>query len=308
MQLPNRLQFLSIRPSRIAIIALRMLPAHSVYGCWQQSLESNGCFCIKELRMYRTVPSVFASCFSSWPCQPMAHNHHPTARSLSRWRGKLAIGLLSTESSADSGPIKKGDTVRVHFSLRWAPDRSYMVNNSTSYVNGKRIANGLEIISWDPEKSIISHAYHGTWGNGTGVWEPAGDSATLSWTIRGEFGTFKGTSHVTKGEDSWQWQIRDQTQNGKPMPEMPVATFRRKVGAPAGDLWAAYCKMAVGKWEGDGKLLWDIPKYEMSRRIRFGNAFPSGGARRQCVAGASDFSSRRPIATIRSPCCCQLGR
>ena len=196
--------------------------------------------------------------------QPVPESEHlePLAWQIGDW-------VTEYQASTDSGPIKKGDTVTVHFSLRWAPDHSYMVNNSSSHVNGKRIANGLEVISWDHEKSIISHAYHGTWGTGTGVWKPTGDTATLDWTISGEYGTFKGTSHVTKGGGSWQWQIRDQTHDGEKMPEMPETTFRRAVGEPAGELWTAYCEKAVGKWVGEGKLLWDIPQYEMAEEDPF---------------------------------------
>ena len=60
------------------------------------------------------------------------------------------------KSAADSGPIKKGDTVTVHFSLRWSAERSFMINNSFTVVNGKRIATGTEVISWDYEKSVVS--------------------------------------------------------------------------------------------------------------------------------------------------------
>jgi hypothetical protein len=173
------------------------------------------------------------------------------------------------KSAADSGPIKKGDTVTVHFSLRWSPERSFMVNDSFTVVNGKRIATGTEVISWDYEKSVISHSYNGTWGKGQGVWTKVGDTAELEWAIRGQYGAFKGTSHVKRSADTWEWQIVDQTHDGEEMPDMPVATFRRKNCAPAGDLWDAYQKAAAGKWVGEGELIWDIPQYQVSKGTPF---------------------------------------
>jgi hypothetical protein len=167
------------------------------------------------------------------------------------------------QAASDSGPIKKGDLVTVHFSLRWSPERSFIMNNSFSEVDGKQVANALEVISWNQEKSVVIHSYYGTWGTGQGAWTKVGDAAQLEWTIRGQYGEFKGTSQATKGVDSWQWQIKNQTHDGKAMPEMPVATFRREAGTPAGDLWEAYRKAAVGKWVGEGKLLSDVPQFQM---------------------------------------------
>jgi hypothetical protein len=173
------------------------------------------------------------------------------------------------EATADAGPIKKGDTVKVNFSLRWSPDRTFMENHSSSEVNGKRITSSLEVISWDTERSVVAHSYFGTWGRGQGVWTKTGDKAELEWTIQGPYGTFKGTSWASKEQDSWKWQIIKQTRNGEPMAEMPVAVFQRKKGVAAGDLWDAYRKLAAGNWTGEGKSLWDAPEGQVLKGAAF---------------------------------------
>jgi hypothetical protein len=170
---------------------------------------------------------------------------------------KVGDWVTEYQAAADSGPIKKGETVKVHFSLRWSPDRSFLVNTSSAEVNGRRVATGLEVISWDHEKSAIRHSYFGTWGTGQGVWTKVGDTAELDWTIHGPHGTFKGHSWASRQGDTWKWQIKDQTRNGEAMPDMPVAIFLRKKGEPAGDLWKAYCEVAAGSWTGTATVLED---------------------------------------------------
>ena len=219
--------------------------------------------------MSRTVTFLFSLIFLGWAVSARGAEPSPAYEHLKPLEWQIGEWITEYQSAADSGPIKKGDTVTVHFSLRWLPGRSFMVNNSFSEVDGKRIATGLEIISWDYEKSIISHSYYGTWGKGHGVWTKVGDTAQLEWTIQGQYGTFKGTSHATKGDDSWEWQIIEQTHDGEKMPDMPVATFRPKTGQPAGDLWNAYQKAAAGKWVGEGKLIWDVPQYQISKGSAF---------------------------------------
>lgn len=166
---------------------------------------------------------------------------------------------------SDSGPIKKGDTVRVYFSVRWSPDRAFMVNDSYWEANGKKVAASMEVVFWNGEKSQVCHAYFGTWGRGEGIWTKVGDVAELEWTIQGQYGTFKGISHGTRGPDSWDWQIKQQTHDGKELPDMPLATFTRRPGAPAGEMWSAYQKSITGTWIGSGVLLWDIPRYQVSK-------------------------------------------
>ncbi len=195
---------------------------------------------------------------ASAPRKSSAHERlDPLAWQIGDW-------IAEYQASADSGPIKKGDTVTTRFSLHWSPDRTFMVNNSSADVNGKKIATGLEVISWNDEKSVVSHSYFGTWGTGHGTWTKVGDTAELDWSIEGPYGTFQAKSYVSKGPDSWTWQIREQTHDGETMPDMPLATFRPKTGAPAGDLWNAYQKAAAGKWVAEGQLLWDIPRYHVS--------------------------------------------
>lgn len=156
--------------------------------------------------------------------------------------------------AADSGPIKAGDTVKVRFTTRWSPDKSFLVNTSQWEANGKRVASATEVIFWDHEKSRIGHSYYGTWGSGQGVWTTVGDKPVLQWTIQGPYGTFKGTSYATRGDDSWAWQIKEQTHDGEKMPDMPEAMFHRTLGAPAGDLWNAWRDAAVGTWKGQGVI------------------------------------------------------
>ena len=157
----------------------------------------------------------------------------------------------------------------VHFSLRWSPERSFIMNNSFSEVNGKRVANALEVISWNQEKSVVSHSYYGTWGTGQGAWTKVGDTARARVDHSGTIWRIQRNIHATKGVDSWQWQIKNQTHDGEAMPEMPVATFRREAGTTAGELWEAYRNAAVGKWVGEGNLLSDVPQFQMSENDSF---------------------------------------
>lgn len=218
--------------------------------------------------MNRNVTVVF-SVLSAWAMSAYGVQPSPDYEHLKPLEWQIGDWVSEYQAASDAGPIKKGDTVTVRFSLRWSPDRSFIVNNSLTEVGGKRVATGLEIISWDSEKSMVSHSYHGSWGTGHGAWTKVGDKAELEWTIKGQHGAFTGKSYVTRGAESWEWQIREQTHDGKVMPDMPLATFRRKTGAPAGDLWSAYQKAAAGKWVGEGKLLWDIPQYQASKDDSF---------------------------------------
>ena len=217
---------------------------------------------MRRVVAFAVVLSIVFNCGLAFGQEEAPTNSYEKIKPL-EWQ--IGDWVTEFQAASDSGPIKKGDTVTVYFSLRWSPDRSFIVNNSVSEVSGRKVATALEIISWNYEKSIISHSYYGTWGTGQGIWTKVGDRAELEWTIQGQYGTFKGKSYVTRGADSWEWQIKKQTHNGEEMPEMPLATFRREVGAPAGDLWKAYRKAAMGKWVGEGKLLWDIPQYQMSK-------------------------------------------
>jgi hypothetical protein len=164
-----------------------------------------------------------------------AAQNAPEHERLKPMEWQIGDWVTEYEAASDSGPIKKGDHVKVCFSLRWSPERTFMTNHSYSEVNGKKVADSLEVISWDHEKSIVRHSYYGTWGRGQGIWTKVGDEAELEWTIHGQYGEFKGTSYAKRAGDTWTWQIRNQTHDGKAMPEMPVSTFRRSSSPPDGE-------------------------------------------------------------------------
>ncbi len=207
---------------------------------------------------------LLASIVPAWGADPS-----PAYEQLKPLQWQLGNWVTEYQAAADSGPIKKGDPVTVRFSIRWSPDHSYLVNNSFSEVSGKRVATSMEVISWNYEKSAIAHSYYGTWGMGEGVWTKVGDTPELEWTIHGQYGTFTGTSYGAKGDDSWQWQIREQTHDGKKMPDMPLATFRRETGQAAGDLWTAYRNAALGTWNGQGVLRDDFGDLPIAKGDKF---------------------------------------
>lgn len=223
--------------------------------------------------MNRTVPFLFCLLFLGWAVSAQGAEPSAAYEHLKPLEWEIGDWVSEYQSAADSGPIKKGDTVTVHFSIRWSPDRSFFVNNSSSEVNGKKVATALEIISWDYEKSVVRHAYYGTWGTGQGIWTKVGDRPEIEWTIQGPYGTFQGKSYSTRGADSWEWQIKDQTRNGEKMTDMPLATFRRKTGVPPGELWQAYREAAVGAWSGEGVIPGDFGSLPIAKGDRFAMQF-----------------------------------
>ncbi|MGI6418834.1 MAG: hypothetical protein ACOX1P_24565 [Thermoguttaceae bacterium] len=204
--------------------------------------------------MNRTFTYLFGLLFLGGAVLAYGGQFSPDYEHLKPLEWQIGDWVTEFQATSDAGPFKKGDKVTVNASIRWSPERSFLVNNSSSEVNGKKVVTGLEINFWNREKSIISHSHYGTFGSGQGVWTKVGDKAELEWTIEGQHGTFKGKSYLTRGDDSWEWQIKEQTQNGERIPVMPLTTFRRKTGAPAGELWQAFQEAVVGTWNGKGLL------------------------------------------------------
>jgi hypothetical protein len=189
----------------------------------------------KEIAMNRAFTFLVGVLLLGWAASAWAAAPSVAYSRLQPLEWQVGDWVAEYQSTADSGAVKKGDMVKVRFSLRWSPDRTYYVNNSFFEVNGKKVATALEVISWDQEKSTVRHAYFGTWGTGQGTWRKLGDQGELEWAIQGPYGTFKGVAYIARDGDSWKWQIREQTRNGEPMADMPVATFSREKGlAPAG--------------------------------------------------------------------------
>lgn len=241
--------------------------------------------------MRRTLIVMFASLLLIGSLSARVRSTEPAAyEQLKGLAWQIGDWVTDYEASADSGPIKKGDLVTVHFSLRWSPDRSFMVNNSSCEVAGKTVATALEVISWDHENARIAHSYYGTWGTGRGEWTVDGDGAELIWTIQGPEGEFAGTARIKRGDESWTWQIVGQSHNGEAMADMPLTSFRRKEGEPAGDLWNAWLAAAVGTWDGQGTISEDFGSLPISAGDKFTMRFSLQSALDgRAAVGESEF-------------------
>ncbi|MBX3379744.1 MAG: SgcJ/EcaC family oxidoreductase [Phycisphaeraceae bacterium] len=115
--------------------------------------------------------------------------------------------------------------------FEWSPDRNFIISLRAVRVNDTFLDNGTQRIGWDPAaKQIRLWNFEPDGGFGEGTWTPQPDG---SWIVKTNSVLQSGqkasaTTVVTRVDpDTVTWQSKDQTLDGKPMPDSPVVTMKR---------------------------------------------------------------------------------
>ena len=127
--------------------------------------------------------------------------------------------------------IEKGDKLPlVHVSFAWGPARNFIISDRSVEYSDESQHNGVQWIGWDPAtKGIRSWTFETDGGFGQSTWSQDGNT----WTIQSDAEIADGskvtsTTVITRnGADSLTAQIKNQTANGKPIPDgAPVDLIR----------------------------------------------------------------------------------
>ena len=131
------------------------------------------------------------------------------------------IGEWSDEQS-------KGPAGRVSF--EWAPGQNFIVATRGGEFKDDTLENGTEWIGWDPvAKQIHSWSFEADGGYGESVWMQDG----AKWIIKSNSTVADGSkvtaTHIITpiGADNVTWQSKDQTVNGKPLPDTKEIKMKR---------------------------------------------------------------------------------
>lgn len=170
----------------------------------------------------------------------------------------------------DWGDFKAGDHLITHASRRWGLDKSIIVEDYISVVDGTRYPETHEVMRWDAVGQRLVHDIVGPGGAGDGQWTTVGEKAALRWNFVYQGVKVDGTSYLEKkGDDSYTWQVREVTVDGEKKPDLPVVTFHRKKGEAAGGLWEKWRAAVAGQWLGKGTFGRDQPAQGLTKGDRF---------------------------------------
>ncbi len=118
-----------------------------------------------------------------------------------------------------------------HVVFEWTPDSNFIVSARAVRVNGAFLYNGTQRIGWDPAAKLIrSWSFEADGGFGESTWTQSGDN---TWTVKASSVLQSGhkmsaTTTVTRVDpDTITWQAKDQTVDGKPLPDTQVVTMKR---------------------------------------------------------------------------------
>ncbi len=191
---------------------------------------------------------------------------------IGEWEGQYAL----PEGALDLGPA--GAQVVSSNSFHWTLGKKFMMLNIRDKVDGKLASTGHEIIGHDNTTGTLRQWFYGSKGfHGTGHWSRSGDVWTIKWeSFEPDGKHYEGFSdHVSVDADTFTWQMRDIKEDGKPVPDWPKVTYRRRLAAGPGEdeLWQAYRAAAAGKWNGTGSLIQDIPQLSISQGDQFKSRF-----------------------------------
>ena len=122
----------------------------------------------------------------------------------------------------------KGPAGRISFD--WVPGQNFIISTRMVDFKDASLDNGMQVIGWDPvSKQIRSWSFEADGGYGDSVWAKDG----AKWIIRSN-STISDGSKVTAtnivtpvDEDTVTWQLKDQTLNGKPLPDAKEIKMKR---------------------------------------------------------------------------------
>jgi uncharacterized protein (TIGR02246 family) len=125
--------------------------------------------------------------------------------------------------SADNGA-----SARVSFS--WSETQNFVISSFATTHKEIPVSGGTQWIGWDPvAKQIRSWSFDADGGFGEGFWTRDGDKVTIKSTaILPDGKKLTGVATLTRGDaNSFSWQLKERTLDGKPLPETPLLKFKR---------------------------------------------------------------------------------
>jgi hypothetical protein len=127
-----------------------------------------------------------------------------------------------------SEPGDKGEAAHVSFS--WSESQNFIVSTFATTHKEIPVSGGTQWIGWDPvAKRIRSWSFEEDGGFGEGLWTRDGDKLTIrSSAVLPDGKKLAGTATIAREDaNSFSWQMKDRTLDGKPLPETPVVKFKR---------------------------------------------------------------------------------
>jgi hypothetical protein len=143
---------------------------------------------------------------------------------IGEWEGTITVPAGFPEIYPD------GATVVSKQSCYWMQGRNYIGFEFRDFVDGKLAHEGFEMVGVDPKsKQPIHWIFSVAGGYGKGKWSRDGEAWKLDWNATLPNGAeYRGVSdHIPVNRDTYKWQIRDATRNGKKVPDYPVVEFKR---------------------------------------------------------------------------------
>jgi len=114
--------------------------------------------------------------------------------------------------------------------FEWTPGQNFLVSTRTAEFKDASLLHGTQWIGWDPvAKRIRSWSFEGDGGFGESVWTKDGQKwviKTSNTVVNG--GKVTGTIIVTPVDaNTVAWQFKDQTLDGKPLPDTKEIKMKR---------------------------------------------------------------------------------
>jgi len=155
--------------------------------------------------------------------------------------------LASVRETADSGPsnydhlsgldwtigewVDEAPTTEMgHLSFTWAPGQNFVVSTRTADFKDDSHLQSTQWIGWDAAaKQIQSWSFQADGGTGHSVWTQDGNKWVIKTeSILADGGKVSSTNVVTPVDaNSLTWQSKDQTVNGKAIPDSAVVKMKR---------------------------------------------------------------------------------
>jgi hypothetical protein len=127
---------------------------------------------------------------------------------------------------ADEGA--KGPAGRISF--EWAPGQNFIIATRTVDFKDATLDNGIQWIGWDPAaKQIRSWSFEADGGYGDSVWAKDGTKWIIKSNSTVSDGSKVSATHIVTPVDknTVTWQSKDQTLNGKPLPDIKEIKMKR---------------------------------------------------------------------------------
>jgi hypothetical protein len=185
---------------------------------------------------------------------------------LGEWHGEyvLPAGL------PEVGPA--GSKVLSMQTWRRTLDRKFISLKIREEIDGRVASTGEEILGTDQDTGALAQWFFGSTGvHGVGTWHRNGERWELKWRAAAPGGKkYEAIAdHIQLDADTYTWQLRDLTENGKKVPDWPKVTYHRKKTPAVDDVWKAYRDAVIGTWEGSGIIGRNFKDLGLAKGDRF---------------------------------------